>query len=378
MTAHTLCINAGSSSVKYALFNEEREQIDSFSDNFDSAINSKQLYASAEQSLQHALDQFNLNSDLPLLPTVCAHRFVFGGSQFSSAALIDEKALQDLEQLSKFAPLHMPQALAFLKAVCQRFPEAKMTAHFDNAFHHTIPTVNQMFALPTHYYHAGLRRFGFHGLSYAYICQQLASLSPVANGRWVIAHLGSGASLCGLKGGQSQICTMGFSPLDGLPMASRSGQIDPGAIIHLLRNHNHNADSLEHLLYKQSGLLALSEQTGDWQLLSEQSDHQAQLAKTYFIEQVVQHIGKVTAHLQGIDGIVFTGGIGQNDRGCVEAIIEKLKWLGITQPHESISDLAQPPIKLSSSEAKVEAWIIATDEAAIMAQEADLLIQATL
>lgn len=377
MTAQTLCINAGSSSVKYALFDEHGVELATFDDHFESAASDQDLTVVAKRSLNRAIDGLKDMGYRLTSPTTCAHRFVFGGTRFTDAVIVDQHVLMELEALAKFAPLHMPPALAFLKAAQVQMPEANITGHFDTAFHHTIPKINQAFALPERYYQEGLRRFGFHGLSYAYISQQLPKLTKRANGRWIIAHLGSGASLCGIINRQSQISTMGFSPLDGLPMASRSGHIDPGVIIHLLRNEKLNIDALEHLLYKKSGLLGLSDQTGDWEKLHKLRDDKSNFAKAYFIEQIVQYIGKITAHLQGVDGIVFTGGIGQHDFHCVNSILEKLRWLGISpKPIDSLSS-DHLPQKLSSAESKIEAWIIATNEAAIMANEARKLTQTT-
>lgn len=377
MTAQTLCINAGSSSVKYALFDEHGVGLANFDDHFESAASDQDLTATAELSLNRAIDGFK-NAGFRLAhSTTCAHRFVFGGKKFTGAVLVDQHILIELESLAKFAPLHMPPALAFLRAAQAHMPEATITGHFDTAFHHTIPKINQAFALPERYYQEGLRRFGFHGLSYAYISQQLPILSKKADGCWIVAHLGSGASLCGIENRQSQICTMGFSPLDGLAMASRSGQLDPGAIIHLLRNENLNLDTLEHLLYKESGLLGLSEQTGDWRELSKLCDDKSNFAKAYFIEQIVQHIGKIIAHLQGIDGIVFTGGIGQNDIQCVSTILGKLQWLGVRQKPTNSLSTHDLPQKLSSPDSKIEAWVVATNEATVMADESRQLTQTT-
>lgn len=368
MSAFTLCINAGSSSVKYALFDEAFNTIDTTSERYEGSPK-----ADARKALERYLNQLAAK-DITLSDIkTCCHRFVFGGRQFPHAIAIDDPVLQQLDALVQLAPLHMPPALHFVEAATQLLPNAAMTGHFDTAFHHTIPKVNHCYALPHRYYEQGLCRFGFHGLSYKYISQRLKVLSAKSGGRWVVAHLGSGASLCGIKNGQSQICTMGFSPLDGLPMASRTGQIDPGVIIQLLRSEQMSIDALEQLLYKESGMLGLSGISGDWQALNEQTSAAARFAQDYFIEHTVQQIGKVVAHLQGIDGIVFTGGIGENDSACVAAITERLQWLGLGTCEFSTTNKTKSAHRLTPTNAAIEAWIIATDEAAVMAREASEL-----
>lgn len=369
MTDFILCINTGSSSVKFALFDQTCQQIHSKHYQLETDFSTEQLNASARDSIQsYITDLASRDVTLSTIKSI-AHRFVFGGTTFTQAVLIENGTLDQLQTLSAFAPLHMPTALAFLEASRKLATHTKMTAHFDTAFHHTLPKVNAVYALPYSYTNKGIRRFGFHGLSYSYITQQLQRLSTQCAGRWIIAHLGSGASLCGIKNSQSQICTMGFSPLDGLPMASRCGQIDPGVMIHLLRNEHLSINELESLLYQQSGLLALSGESRDWQTVRKSDSGDSHFAVEYFLEQTIQHIGKIAAHLQGIDGIVFTGGIGENDQEYIQQIMQRLNWLGVTPLEKSLVDERKLQRQLSAPTSKVEVWMIPTQEESIMAQE---------
>ncbi|HEY7772708.1 MAG TPA: hypothetical protein VIC26_05985 [Marinagarivorans sp.] len=372
MPALTLCINTGSSSIKYSVYDGNQVQqhraqlhyqsqaLENFTQQDAKAIMNRLMQSLIEQGID------------PLQISRVAHRVVFGGQHFQSPCIVDKKALDQLTQLKGFAPLHMPVSLAFIAASRDLLTNALHTAHFDTVFHQTIPLRNRVYGLTKEDYHNGIQRYGFHGLSYQYVAQQLTKLSARHNGRWLIAHLGSGASLCGIKNGKSEICTMGFSALDGLPMATRCGQIDPSVILYWLRENGLSIDAIENKLYRNSGLKGLSEETGDMQKLLESHTQEAGLAIDYFIAQVVQHIGKIAADLEGLDGIVFTGGVGENSVTIRQRILDKLYWLGVRYGDQPLAPSSQS-LRLSSDESALEVWRIATDEMAVMAEQSQQL-----
>ncbi len=294
------------------------------------------------------------------------HRVVHGGTQFSHPVLVDAGVFTTLEQLIPLAPLHQPHNLAAIRAIRERQPQVPQVACFDTAFHRTHPQIADLYALPWEYYESGVRRYGFHGLSYEYIALMLPKITPeIANGRVIVAHLGSGASLCALQAGKSVDSTMGFSPLDGVPMGTRPGALDPGVLLHLANQCGLSGVELEKLLYKKSGLLGLSGISNDMRILLESHELRAQLAVEYFVYYTVKQIGALAAVLGGVDGIVFTAGIGEHSPVIRARILQACAWLGVLV--DTVANERGGPC-ISSTDSKVSAWVIPTNEELMIAR----------
>ncbi len=303
------------------------------------------------------------------------HRIVHGGTLFRAPVRIDAPVLAQLGSLEPLAPLHQPHNLAGVRAAMQAFAGVPQVACFDTAFHAGQPAVNQRFALPQALHDAGVRRYGFHGLSYESIVAQFPAVGArLASGRVVVAHLGNGASLCAIKAGQSVATTMSFSPLDGLTMGTRCGQLDAAVVLHLLREKGMNLDQITELLYRQSGLLGLSGLSSDMRELEGSTLPAAQLAIDHFVEQVVQHIGRMAAALRGIDAIVFTGGIGENAAAVRGRIVTQCAWMGL-ETGDSCS--VGTAVRLSSKNSRVAAWVLKTDEEGVIARHTAALLRQT-
>ncbi|WP_339650873.1 acetate/propionate family kinase [Halopseudomonas pelagia] len=257
-------------------------------------------------------------------PTLIGHRVVHGGTAFCAPVAIDQCVLKRLRQLEPLAPLHQPHNLAAIQMLLDSQPDLPQIACFDTAFHAGRSPLSQLFGLPYALYQQGIRRYGFHGLSFEYVSQRLAKLAPaVAGGKLVVAHLGNGSSLCALDGGKSIEVTTGFSALDGLPMGSRCGALDPGVLLHLL-DRGEDARSLETLLYRQSGLLGLSGVSSDMRELRASTKPRARMAVDYFAYRIVQEVGRLAASLGGLDALVFTAGIGEKDAELRAQVVQRL------------------------------------------------------
>ena len=261
---------------------------------------------------------------------VVGHRVVHGGIAYTAPVLIDAQVREDLDRLVPLAPLHQPHNLKAIDAVGAAYPGVPQIACFDTAFHRTHPKVADCFALPARYYQAGVRRYGFHGLSYEFIARRLAGIDPeLAKGRVIVAHLGNGASMCGLVDGVSMDSTMGFTALDGLCMGTRCGQIDPGVVLHLMDHEGMDAGQITELLYKQSGLQGLSGISSDMRDLIDCADPAAQEAVAYFVHQIRRNFGALAASIGGVDALIFTGGIGENAAVIRARVAEGLGWAGL-------------------------------------------------
>ncbi len=303
------------------------------------------------------------------------HRVVHGGIDFSGPALIDDAVLAKLEALVPLAPLHQPANLAGIRAVRTHHPTLPQVACFDTAFHRGHPKVADRFALPDAFYKAGVRRYGFHGLSYEYIAGKLPEVAPeIASGRVVIAHLGSGASMCAVRAGRSVDSTMGFTALDGLPMGTRCGSLDPGVVIHLMREKRMSANEVEHLLYHDCGLRGLSGISNDARELLASSDPAADRALDYFVYHVARELGALAAVLEGVDGIVFTAGIGEHSAEIRARICARTKWLGLRLDAAANRDGGP---RISAPQSAVSAWVIPTDEETMIARHTVALTGAT-
>jgi acetate kinase len=263
------------------------------------------------------------------------HRVVHGGPDHDRPVRLDEATVAALDRLAPFAPLHQPHNLSGIRAAMAAFPGAVQVACFDTAFHRGHPFVNDAFALPRALYEKGVRRYGFHGLSYDYIAGALADTAPdLAAGRVIVAHLGNGASMCALKGGRSVASTMGFSALDGLPMGTRCGQVDPGVLLYLMDQEGMTAAEISDMLYRQSGLLGLSGLSNDMRTLEASADPRAAEAIDYFVFRIQRELGGLAAALEGLDALVFCGGIGENSRTIRARVADGMAWLGLAVDKE--------------------------------------------
>ena len=298
-----------------------------------------------------------------------AHRVVHGGADRTDSEVLTPEGLDDLDRLSPYAPLHQPHNVAGVRAAMETFPDALQVACFDTAFHRGHPWVNDTFALPRRLYDKGVRRYGFHGLSYDYIASRLAADMPELHaGRVIVAHLGNGASMCGLSGGQSVASTMGFSALDGLPMGTRSGQLDPGVLLYLMSEEGMSAGQISDLLYKQSGLLGLSGGlSNDMRTLEGSDAPEAAEAIDYFVFRIRREIGGLAAALGGLDGLVFTGGIGENSATIRQRVSEGMEWFGI---HVDPARNAAGGPEISPKDSAVKVLALRTDEESVLAREA--------
>ena len=299
--------------------------------------------------------------------TAVGHRVVHGGAQFQAPVRIDDDVLRDLEALTPLAPLHQPQSLALIRAVEKGLPGCPQIACFDTAFHAGQADVAIRFGLPDDLHRLGVRRYGFHGLSYEYVVGRLAELDPeLAAGRVVVAHLGSGASLCAVQAGRSVDTTMGFSPLDGLVMSTRPGALDPGAVLYLLQHRGLTADQVQDLLYHRSGLLGVSGISGDMRVLLASDAAAARRAVDLFVYRIGREAGSLASSLGGLDGVVFTAGIGEHSAEIRKRVGQRLAWLGL-RLNEGVDD-AGGPRRIGSSGSKVAAWVIPTDEEQVIAR----------
>ena len=305
------------------------------------------------------------------------HRIVHGGTKFAGPAIIDDAVVAQLAALQTLAPLHQRLGLAVVEAARSQRPDVPHVAAFDTAFHASMPIVAQCFALPQRWFDRGVRRFGFHGLSYEFIASKLAQMGGTEpTRRVVVAHLGSGASLCAMHDGRSVATTMSFTPTDGLMMATRSGALDPAVVLYLLREEGMSVDAVEHLLNLESGLLGVSGSSGDMRTLLARSDPAAQLAVQLFVYRVVTETGAMVAALGGVDALVFTGGIGTHQAQIRARVCEALAWLGIDfDPSRNESG----QMRFDSERSRVRLWNIPTDEEAVIGlQTAQLLYQRSL
>lgn len=382
MTQAVLTLNAGSSSLKAALFGLAGDeplatlQVDRIGG--EALLRSR--LAGAEPATvpggalaDHAaaigsvLEWFDRQWP-GLQPRAVAHRVVHGGIDFGAPVLIDAGVLRRLEQLEPLAPLHQPHNLAGVRAAMAAFGGVPQVACFDTAFHRQQPWVNDTFALPRELYEQGVRRYGFHGLSYEYIAAELARTAPrLADGRVVVAHLGNGASMCALQAGRSVASTMGFSALDGLPMGTRCGQIDPGVLLYLLEQRGMTVAGLSELLYRRCGLLGLSGLSNDMRTLEASAAPEAAQAIDYFVFRCQREVGAMAAAMGGIDALVFSGGIGENSRLVRERICERLGWMGIEIDH---ARNARSEAVVSSDLARTTVMVVPTNEELVMARAA--------
>ena len=375
-----LCLNSGSSSLKFALYamGEKKQEVLAkgavenigaenamfwLNDGHGETLSQQpQTVADHHQAVRLIIDLLG-NRDFNL-PAVVGHRVVHGGSEYDQPQKITWELLQDLKRLVDFAPLHMPGAILGIEAVSAQFGQLPQVACFDTAFHRRMPQRAQRYPLPASLWDEGVRRYGFHGLSYEYIVQELGR---EVQGRLIIAHLGNGASMAAVNDGMAQDTTMGFTPTGGLLMGSRCGDIDPGVIIHLTQHKHYDADALNTLLNQQSGLLGISAISSDVKTLLDcrATEPQAQLALDMFCYYARKHIGALSAVLGGVDRLVFTGGIGERSALMRQWICEGLDYLGI---HLDETQNASHATLISSGACTVN--VIPTNEDLMIARHA--------
>jgi acetate kinase len=291
---------------------------------------------------------------------------VHGGPDYSAPTAITESVLKRLETFSPLAPLHQPNNLAPIRAVSARQPQLLQAACFDTAFHRGHPEVADRYALPEALYEEGVRRYGFHGLSYEYIADRLPSVAPdLAKGRVVVAHLGSGASMCAVHAGRSVECTLGFTALDGLPMGTRPGQLDPGVVLYLMSEKGMSAKEIERFLYNECGLKGLSGISNDVRDLLDSRDPRAKRALDHFVYRIALSAGMLASAMGGVDGFVFTAGIGENAPRIREAVAKRLAWLGLELDEEANNKGAP---RISREDSRVACYVIPTDEELMIAR----------
>ena len=383
MSARVLTLNAGSSSLKFGLFEAEDEpravcagQVERIGAGARLKAKAADGRALAEASVDAADHAGALDAALGFLAegfgtgdiAAVGHRVVHGGPDFDAPAPLDDAALTALERLSPFAPLHQPHNLAGVRAAREAFPKAAQIACFDTAFHRSHPWVADVFALPRDYWEKGVRRYGFHGLSYEFIAGELSRAAPhLAAGRVVVAHLGAGASMCGMIDGRSMGSTMGFSALDGLAMGTRCGHLDPGVMLYFMEQEAMGPAEISDLLYKRSGLLGLSGISGDMRALEGSPAPEARQAIDLFVFRVRRELGALAAVLGGLDALVFTGGIGENSVRVREETCRGLDWLGLElDPARNAAGARL----ISTDLSRARALVIPTDEERVIARAA--------
>ncbi len=376
-------INAGSSSIKFAIFNDDADQSLLFRGQVENIGVGPRLKVEdsdggtllerewGANALDHrSATNIILDTSRTLLGGEAVegvgHRVVHGGTNFNAPAIVTRDVLASLKTLCPLAPLHQPHNLAPIEAIMSAAPNMMQVACFDTAFHQTQSHIAQAFALPIEFADEGIRRYGFHGLSYEFVSSRLRAITPDhAHKRIIIAHLGNGASLCALDRGRSVATTMGFTAVEGLMMGTRCGSIDPGVLIYLMDERGLDARGIEELIYKKSGLLGVSGFSSDMKTLRESDDPRAREAIDLFIYRIVREIGSLAAALGGVDGLVFTGGIGQRDARTRTEVVAGCGWLGAAID-EDANRLGEGRIDGDSS--KIPIWVVQTDEERVIAR----------
>jgi acetate kinase len=380
-----LVVNAGSSSVKFQVFGVDtaRKLTRRIKGQLDGIGTRPHLRASGPDGkpiVDRTYDAASVSTVPAALETAgtwlrdeqhidlgaVGHRVVHGGPQYDRPVLINAEVLARLERYTSLAPLHQPHNLAPIRTLLARFPHLPQVACFDTAFHRGHSGVADHYAIPEHFYAEGVRRYGFHGLSYEYIASRLPEVAPdAAAGRVIVAHLGSGASMCALSGGRSIESTMGFTALDGLPMGTRPGQIDPGVILYLVEQKRMSAKAVQDFLYHECGLKGLSGISNDVRELQSSADPRAAFALDYFCYRVGLNAGMLAGALGGVDAFVFTAGIGENSAAIRAHIADRLGWLGaVLDPQAN----AAHALRISAPHSPVVLYVIPTDEELMIAR----------
>ena len=390
MSDALLVLNAGSSSLKFSVFlNDDPPRLllhgqleglltqPRFIARNDAAVVGEKEWPSGTQLGHHGAIEFLFTWGREGAVgehriVAVGHRVVHGGVKFTAPVLVDASILAELEALVPLAPLHQPHNVAAIKAVAKMAPVVPQVACFDTAFHRTQSKVAEAFALPRRFIEEGVRRYGFHGLSYEYIASVLPALDRrAAEGRAVVAHLGNGASMCAMSNGRSIATTMSFTALDGLMMGTRCGAIDPGVLLYLIDRHGMNVRTLTRLLYEQSGLLGVSGISSDMRALLASADSRALEALDLFVYRINRELGSLAAALGGLDALVFTGGIGENAAPIRARVCRGASWLGLDL--DEVANTNGGP-HISREGSRVSAWVIPTNEELMIARHTRRLV----
>jgi acetate kinase len=385
-----LSVNAGSSSLKFSIYPVAHGQVQaqimagniqglepggepSLDWTFQGVSKSVRLPASESDPFEQALKSLHVllanEAGVPRIDAI-AHRVVHGGQSFRESVRVTDAVLEELEKLNSLAPLHQPNNIKGIRAFQKAFPTVPQVACFDTAFHASIGEMDYSFAIPQKLAQEGVRRYGFHGLSYHYVMGVLRQHSARAMGRVLMAHLGNGASLCAALEGKSCATTMGFSAVDGLMMGTRTGALDPGVILYLLEQ-GWDHQQLQNLLYKQSGLLGVSGISADMRKLRNDGSAAAQRAIDMFTHRVIREAGALVASMQGLDLIAFSGGIGEHDAVLRGQVCERLAWMGVAiDPQLNVEATGAEVRSIHRPNSRVEVWVVPTDEGLVAAQEA--------
>jgi len=384
-----LVINAGSSSIKFSMFAVDPSGQDlalRYRGEIE-AIGSDPRFLVADVDGRRVIDQRVVDRDVKggdhetVLPVLLdwitghaarlrivavGHRVVHGGEQFTAPVVVDAAIVDQLEKLAPLAPLHQPHNVAAIRAIARIEPGVTQVACFDTAFHRTQPPLAQLYALPREISATGIKRYGFHGLSYEYIVSVLSGIAGDGGGaRVVAAHLGNGCSMCALRDGKSVATTMGFTALDGLPMGTRSGAVDPGVVLHLLTERGMSVDDVTDLLYHRSGLLGVSGISNDMRKLLASNAREAADAVDLFVYRITRELGSLAAALGGLDVLVFTAGIGEHAAPVRARVCEGAEWLGIRL--DAAANLAGGP-RISAADSPVSVWVVPTNEELMIAK----------
>ena len=384
MNELVLVLNAGSSSLKFSLFAAAGDALDAVAGGQVEGIYTAPHFVAKdaagqrlddqrwdgsrghEGALAHILDWLKSRHGGGGRLAAVGHRVVHGGTEFAAPVRLDAAIVDKLQKFVPLAPLHQPHNLGPIRDLLARAPELPQVACFDTAMHRTNPPLAQMFALPQEFSDAGVRRYGFHGLSYEYIAAVLPRFDEhAAAGRSVVLHLGNGASMCALQGGRSIASTMGFTAVDGLPMGTRCGAIDPGVILYLMDARGMDARAVEKLIYSESGLLGVSGVSSDMRTLLDSAEPRAALAIELFCYRIVRELGSLAAALGGLDAIVFTAGIGERAAAIRETVCRGAAWLGLD--FDAAANAVHGP-RISTPASRVRAWVIPTNEELMIAR----------
>jgi acetate kinase len=385
MSQHVMTFNAGSSSIKFALFETDGTTLSAVASGLVEMVggtrhieahNSAGVKTHADSWTGEAGEPFHADALRRILDwrrtaypaadiMAVGHRVVHGGIKYTAPVVVTDEVLQELNALVPLAPLHEPHNISAILAAQNAWPDIPQVACFDTAFHRSHPFVNDVFALPRSYFDEGVRRYGFHGLSYEYVSDRLRQIAPQhAAGLVVVAHLGNGASMCAMRDGQAVATTMGFTALDGLPMGTRCGQLDPGVLLYFMQEKRMNAEQIADLLYHQSGLKGMSGISQDMREL-EASDHpEAREAVEYFVVRIRRELGGMAAALEGVDAIVFCGGIGEHAWRIRQRVLEGMQWIGVELDATANQNSAQI---ISSERSRVRVFVIPTNEEIMIA-----------
>ena len=390
MDDYALVLNAGSSSLKFCVFHRPQQQWRLASRGQIEGIGTRARLRAKDGEGQTMIDQPAVEATPdgraaldylakwlrytygPAKLLGVGHRVVHGGARYRAPVIVTPEVLAELHRLVPLAPLHQPYNLAAIEAVRERLRGVPQVACFDTSFHRGQPAVAEIIPLPGSIRTAGVQRYGFHGLSYEYIASVLPRQAPeIARGRVIVAHLGSGASLCAMRNGKSVDSTLGFTALDGLCMGTRPGAIDPGAILYMFQSLSLSVKEVESILYSKSGLLGISEISNDMRDLLRSNEPAARLAVDYFVYRAAKEIGALAAVLHGIDGLVFTAGIGENSAEVREQICRASAWLGIELDRDA--NKGGGP-RISAPDSEVSVWVIPTNEELMIARHTGLLL----